>query len=78
VREHLATDGWQIVSMSAPDQHGTDLVPLRDRTRLEVEAEGAGNLGRIRHGTASHSPRPRSGSMLARQCSNLSLVASSH
>jgi hypothetical protein len=43
LREHLAASGWQIVSWAAPDQHGTDLVALRDGTRLEVEAKGAGS-----------------------------------
>jgi hypothetical protein len=43
LREHLAADGWQIVSWSAPDQHGTDLVAVRDGTRLEVEAKGGGS-----------------------------------
>lgn len=41
--EHLAASGWQIVSWAAPDQHGTDLVALREGTRLEVEAKGAGS-----------------------------------
>jgi hypothetical protein len=45
LREHLAADGWQIVSWAAPDQHGTDLVALRDGTRLEVEgSQGAAEV----------------------------------
>lgn len=43
VREHLAFGGWQIVSWAAPDQHGTDIVAVRDGTRLEVEAKGGGS-----------------------------------
>ena len=31
------------MSWAAPDQHGTDLVALRDGIRLEVEAKGAGS-----------------------------------
>jgi hypothetical protein len=43
MREHLTARGWQIVSWPPPDQHGSDLVVLRDGTRLEVETKDAGS-----------------------------------
>jgi hypothetical protein len=52
--EHLAAGGWQIVSQAAPDRHGTDLVAVRDGTRLEAEAQS-----RTQPGTASPSQQPR-------------------
>jgi hypothetical protein len=43
LRDHLMVDGWQIMSWAAPNQQGTDLVAVRDGTRMEVEAKGAGS-----------------------------------
>jgi len=41
--EHLATDGWKIVSRAMPNQRGTDVVATRAGVRLEVEAKGEGS-----------------------------------
>ena len=41
--QHLAADGWEIVSKAMPDQRGTDVVATRAGVRLEVEAKGAGS-----------------------------------
>ena len=41
--QHLAADGWGIVSRAMPDQRGTDVVATRAGVRLEVEAKGAGS-----------------------------------
>ncbi len=38
--EHLAADGWKIVSRAMPNQRGTDVVATRAGVRLEVEADG--------------------------------------
>ena len=42
LRQHLTTGGWQIVSWAEPDRRGPDIVAMRNGTRLEVEAKGAG------------------------------------
>jgi hypothetical protein len=41
--EHLAADGWQIVSKAMPTERGTDVVATRAGILLEVEAKGAGS-----------------------------------
>src|SRR2546429_6706221 len=41
--EHLAADGWKIVSRAMPNQRGTDVVATRACVRLEVEAKGTGS-----------------------------------
>ena len=41
--EHLAADGWKIVSRAMPNQRGTDVVATRAGVRLEVEAKGEGS-----------------------------------
>ena len=46
--EHLAADGWKIVSRAMPNQRGTDVVATRAGVRLEVEAKGA-NTRDLRH-----------------------------
>ncbi len=59
LREHLAADGWQIVSWAAPNQDGTVLVALRGRHPARSRSEGRRQLEAARHGMASHSTRPR-------------------
>jgi hypothetical protein len=41
--QHLAADGWEIVSRAMPHQRGTDVVATRAGVPLEVEAKGAGS-----------------------------------
>jgi hypothetical protein len=41
--EHLAAEGWKIVSKAMPSQRGTDVVATRAGARLEVEARGEGS-----------------------------------
>jgi hypothetical protein len=41
--EHLAAEGWTIVSRAMPSQRGTDVVATRAGIRLEVEAKRAGS-----------------------------------
>lgn len=43
VRDHLAANGWEIVSLAMPNQRGTDVVATRAGIRLEVEAKGVGS-----------------------------------